>query len=660
MKGSPSSPKNYNDGALGTLMKKYTANPDFKGFSAMQTLASTNKELWTIWKSALPSIKEKLPKHASSFMFTIETDAPAHFIPADLATYTKSKRTYQSSWGQSVLTREQVAALSPEEATAYAQKSSRELYERSVKIMLQRIQIGDVFTVSQGTAAVTAEEAAAASGPMGRLTNFRVVYAVVDSPSNKASCVALVPRITVAVSRVAYTRVYFLPAECTRYVLGNGIVPFTATKPLQVPAITGENSKAPIEVPDTHFIGAPQNSEFFKYCQRIHSGANPPLRIFSAQESQLFTYQHPENPAIFFDVFGTTFYVKSPGAYAMEPAMIAGSPLRSARSSSAESDPRETPMSILMKHYTANPEFNSQAHMQTLASSNKELWKLWKDSVPSMREKLPKRGAAAMFTVLASPTQDAQYQGPPIAAANVCVYSNSLLRSLISESMTKETCLDIWGQEVLSVKHFSKLNQPEQIAYKLKSNQDRYARAVQRMVEQIQIGDVFKTSQIDECYAIVDEPSKNKDCVVRVPYITVGLPRSKFTRVYFLPVECTNYMISKKILPLSATAALSLPDITSENAKDLLVVPSVQYIEHRVHNPTPDTPFRKYCRDVYAIQDPDLKYMAGDVATLFAYQHPENPAVFFDIFGTTFYLNKPSKYKRGHVSQIRELRRSAS
>ena len=90
------------DDALSVVMRRFTINPQFKSIHSMRTLATTDKELWRIWKDAIPHMKMKLPQHTHSYLICMFENnvEPDNFIRTEMSIYGNPTPIYTDSWGQ--------------------------------------------------------------------------------------------------------------------------------------------------------------------------------------------------------------------------------------------------------------------------------------------------------------------------------------------------------------------------------------------------------------------------------------------------------------------------------------------------------------------------------------------------------------------------------
>jgi len=303
-------------------------------------------------------------------------------------------------------------------------------------------------------------------------------------------------------------------------------------------------------------------------------------------------------------------------------------------------DPNDplAPLTIVMKHYSMSPNIQSINGMHTLASTNKDLWNVWKESLPIMTDKLPKRGHSAMFSINAM-----------FNKVNIDFIEADLIMN-IGSGMTNRIMLDSWGEKAISFLQYTKLTEEEKRAIGKKMRVDRYKRTIERMLERIQIGDMCYIGSYDICYALVDKPSSKEECVVRVPSILVNMSMSEDLHVfvYLLPVECTNYMLKHDIIPITSDKPLVVP-VIKEAPIEIPGMPELSIVEHK------ELPFYKYCAE--AIKEPMLRIehtVYSDTFQIIMYQHPDNESLFFDTCERLFHVQAPIKFTEVLPNQIKE------
>ena len=293
------------------------------------------------------------------------------------------------------------------------------------------------------------------------------------------------------------------------------------------------------------------------------------------------------------------------------------------------------PLTIVMKHYSMSPNIQSINGMHTLASTNKDLWNVWKESLPIMTDKLPKRGHSAMFSINAM-----------FNKVNIDFIEADLIMN-IGSGMTNRIMLDSWGEKAISFLQYAKLTEEEKRAIGKKMRIDRYKRTIERMLERIQIGDMCNIGSYDICYALVDKPSSKEECVIRVPSISVNMSEDLQVFVYLLPIECTNYMLKHGIIPITSDKPLVVP-VIKEAPIEIPGMPELTKAEHE------DLHFYKYCVEATKQLALRIEQTGDDTFQIIMYQHPDNESLFFDTFERLFHVQAPLKFTEVLPNQIKE------
>ena len=260
---------------------------------------------------------------------------------------------------------------------------------------------------------------------------------------------------------------------------------------------------------------------------------------------------------------------------------------------------------------------------------------MWKESLPIMTDKLPKRGHSAMFSINAM-----------FNKVNIDFIEADLIMN-IGSGMTNRIMLDSWGEKAISFLQYAKLTEEEKRAIRKKMRIDRYKRTIERMLERIQIGDMCNIGSYDICYALVDKPSSKEECVVRVPSISVNMSEDLQVFVYLLPVECTNYMLKHDIIPITSDKPLVVP-VIKEAPIEIPGMPELTKAEHE------DLHFYKYCVEATKQLALRIEQTGDDTFQIIMYQHPDNESLFFDTFERLFHVQAPLKFTEVLPNQIKE------
>ena len=303
---------------------------------------------------------------------------------------------------------------------------------------------------------------------------------------------------------------------------------------------------------------------------------------------------------------------------------------------------RDDALSVVMRRFTINPQFKSIHSMRTLATTDKELWRIWKDAIPHMKMKLPQHTHSYLICMFENNVEPDNF-----IRTEMSIYGNPT-----------PIYTDSWGQPSMFWSDYNNLTQTQQNELKAKIKKDKYERIIMRILDRAQIGDMFYMYNDDENrYVIVDEPSKETSCVIKAPCFKVDMmydDSDATTYVYLLPAECTNFLIKHGIVPLASKTPLVVPPIRGQ----IIDIPSQNVLDD--YDDLQNLPIYKYCKRVgknKLLQMPDYNNRENlTMSQLILYQHPENLAMYFDSFGTIFSIARPRQFQRARPSKIAELR----
>jgi hypothetical protein len=303
------------------------------------------------------------------------------------------------------------------------------------------------------------------------------------------------------------------------------------------------------------------------------------------------------------------------------------SELSSRERAEREAAAREKALKTLVQHYTANPDFKDVLPMQTLASTNKEYSKIWKDMLPSMKTRFPTRVYSQLFVV------PSDYTGlaTELFTMDICVLGRS-----------KPMCVDSCGETVFTLTEYQRLRGDPDARTRLnwKFAENKRKNVIGYILRNAQFGDMYQFKGIR--YVVVDEPALNKACVAPVPQMNVEMDASTLC-VFLLPVACTQYMVKYGIAPLASKKQLALAPIAGAGVNEPIALSATNSLlaeygkaecknqRSMILNPRQTTNG--------AVVSADTKYQ------LILFQHPSDPSIFFDVSGTLFKAESPHRFQ---------------
>lgn len=343
------------------------------------------------------------------------------------------------------------------------------------------------------------------------------------------------------------------------------------------------------------------------------------------------------------------------------PSAVARSRTRSDRSG-ARSSVHRSALGAVMTHFTETPNVQQAAAMETLASTNKELWDIWKAALPQVSAKIPRRGYVSAFNVLFRVAPEPAEQGVvdinpgtfhrlQFNEAEIAVYGRSRLE-----------LLDAFGDPAMAYKDYAALGAAEQRAARNELYRKKHERAMRLVLQKVQVGDMLGFKEYTR-YIIADKPSEKPECVVLLPSMYLFFRRYETMHPYFVPARCTAYLAKHRLVPLTADAPLQIPDLRGKKPEDFIAIPDLERMQ-ATNQAHAGTRFFQYCAAVYAdarMQLPRTYVPRHDVraASLMLYEHPADPRCFFDAAGTLFYAERPKTFKAAAPSRLRELSHAA-
>lgn len=317
-------------------------------------------------------------------------------------------------------------------------------------------------------------------------------------------------------------------------------------------------------------------------------------------------------------------------------------------------------LDVLVKNFTINPEFRNANSVERLASSNKELWKVWKKSLPQLKNTLPKRRHASLYYI----------NTHSLSTADRLFYETDLC---IYEGTKAPVQTDAWGNPSMFYIDYIQLDEEERSQVCRQYDLDRLDKTMFRIMERIQIGDMFCFGYMGDTYAVVSHPSKNTECVILVPRMYVEKTNDVYAFAFFIPAECTAYMALHSIIPHGDNKPLKIPKI--DNTEPIEIPQEVSTITTH-DDALRTTPFFTYFLSISNSQklkapntaihenvlinaEQALNQESPEYIRWILYQHPDNHDYYFDIFGKLFRHSKRRGFRKARPSQLLNLRHSS-
>jgi hypothetical protein len=288
-----------------------------------------------------------------------------------------------------------------------------------------------------------------------------------------------------------------------------------------------------------------------------------------------------------------------------------------------EASAREKALKTLVQHYTTNPDFKDVLSMQGLASTNKELSKIWKDILPKMKAQFPSRVYSQLFVV----PSDYMRIATKNFDMDICVFGRS-----------KPLCVDSCGETVCTFTDYKNIRFDVEARSRLdwKFAENKRKHVLGYIMRNVQFGDMYQFKGTR--YVVVDEPAMNKACVASVPQINVEMDGSTLC-VFLLPLICTQYMVKYGIAPLASKKQLVLARIAGSkvNAPIALSATNTLLAEYG----------KTECKNQQSMimkprqTDHGAIISADTMYQLILFQHPSDPSIFFDVSGALFKTESP-------------------